>query len=63
MLLLEHRHADGSWTPFEPESSPHDPAERDPERAWMAGQIYSCPRCDEQIRVSQVAREGEPEER
>ena len=63
MLLLEHRHADGIWATMGSRSSAHDPAERDPERGWLTGQIYSCSRCDEQIRVTQVASDGEPEER
>ena len=61
MLRLEHRHSDGSWATFEPEPGPHDPANRDPERAWATGQIYVCSVCDEQIRVTGVTDEaGQP---
>lgn len=60
-LRLEHRHADGSWSTLE--RSHHDPANHDPERDWANAQIYSCPTCDEQIRVTapdteQVVRPG-----
>jgi hypothetical protein len=49
-MQLEHRHTDGSWNRLQ--RSHHDPADHDPERDWVKGQIYSCSTCDEQIRVS-----------
>ena len=49
-LRLEHRHDDGSWATLE--RTPHDAAEHDPERAWSNGQIFSCMKCDEQVRIS-----------
>lgn len=49
-LRLEHQHGDGSWASFE--RTPHDSSEHDPEREWMKGQIYTCTRCDEKIRIS-----------
>jgi hypothetical protein len=51
LYRLEHRHGDGSWASLEPRSSPHDPAATDPEASWADGQVYACPRCDEQVRV------------
>jgi hypothetical protein len=49
LLSVEHRHGD-EWVRLEP-SSEHDVAESDPERTWGLGRIYSCPQCDEQVRV------------
>ena len=51
-IRLEHRHSDGSWVDLE--RTHHDPADHDPERDWASGQIYTCTRCDEQVRVSAV---------
>lgn len=48
-LRIEHQHADGSWSPMEPEDA-HDPADRDPEREWERGHVYVCD-CGEAIRV------------
>ena len=48
-LRVEHLHGD-RWVRLEP-SPDHDSAERDPERGWSQGRIYSCPECTEQIRV------------
>lgn len=62
-LRIEHRHGDGSVGVFEP--SPHDAADHDPERDWIAGQVvYACTSCDEQIRVSAGDEPGNgPDER
>ena len=59
-LRLEHHHADGSWSPMEPEDA-HDPAERDPEREWARGHVYVCA-CGETVRVMAPgeAAAGEP---
>ena len=27
----------------------HDPAEHDPERAWLTGRLYRCADCDETV--------------
>ena len=52
-LRIEHQHADGSWSPMEPEDA-HDPADRDPERDWERGHVYVCD-CGEAVRVSGAA--------
>jgi hypothetical protein len=49
-LQIEHQHADGSWSPMEPEDA-HDPADRDPERDWERGHVFVCD-CGEAVRVS-----------
>ena len=55
-LLIEHRHDDGTWSRLEP--SAHDAAAHDPEREWVKGKtIYTCPICDEQVRVDDSSRE------
>jgi hypothetical protein len=59
-LRMEHRHNDGSWSGLEPDTSHHDPAEHDPERAWAKGRIYRCTKCDEQVRVIDDASESGP---
>jgi hypothetical protein len=59
-LRLEHRHEDGSWAQLEARPSHHDPAEHDPERGWANGRIYVCSSCNEEIRVTDAASEGEP---
>ena len=46
---VEHSHGD-RWVRLEP-SPQHDAAENDPERTWAAGRLYSCPECDEHVRV------------
>jgi hypothetical protein len=46
---VEHRHGD-EWVRLEP-SAEHESAEADPERGWQFGRIFSCPTCDEQVRV------------
>ena len=48
-IELEHRHSDGSWGRLE--RAAHDPAQNDPERSWNNTELYTCSRCDEQIRV------------
>jgi hypothetical protein len=53
---LEHRHSDGSWSQLERE---HDTAEHDPERSWLAGILFRCRTCDEQVRVT-TARDPDP---
>jgi hypothetical protein len=60
LLHLEHRHNDGSWSPLEPRSSPHDSAELDPERDWASGQIYLCKSCGEEVRIMTRADEDAP---
>jgi hypothetical protein len=50
--LVEHLHADGTYSPMEIEPGPDDPAQHDPERAWAVGQIFACKRCAERVRVS-----------
>jgi hypothetical protein len=59
-LRIEHQHADGSWSPMEPEDA-HDPADRDPEREWERGHVYVCD-CGEAVRVMGPAESdaGEP---
>jgi hypothetical protein len=59
-LRLEHRHNDGSWSTLEPRPSHHDPAEHDPERDWAHGRIYVCSSCNEEVRVTDRASEGDP---
>lgn len=59
-LRLEHRHSDGSWSPFEPRPSHHDAAEHDPERDWANGRIYVCSNCSEEVRVTAAPRDGGP---
>ena len=59
LLLVEHRHGD-QWVRLQP-SSQHDSAESDPERAWGRGRIYSCPECDEQVRVDMDWDERTPQ--
>ena len=56
---VEHRHGD-RWVRLEP-SPQHDVAETDPERSWEHGRIFSCPECDEQVRVDQDWNERTPE--
>jgi hypothetical protein len=51
LMLIEHRHSDGSWGSLEPERSHHDVADHDPERDWAEGQVFRCKDCDEQFRV------------
>ena len=49
-LLLEHRHADGSWTPMkrvDPDSTDHDA-----ERSWLRRTIFRCSTCDEEVAVT-----------
>jgi len=48
-LMLEHRHADGSWG--ELQRAHHDPADHDPERGWKESSLFVCKTCDEQVRV------------
>ena len=49
--LVEHLHADGTYSPMEVESGPDDPAEHDPERSWALGKIFACTRCAERVRI------------
>lgn len=49
-LVLEHRHADGTWAALE--QVPDDSADHDPERDWREGVVFACTVCDEQVRVS-----------
>ena len=54
-LLIEHRHDDGSWSRLEP--AEHDAAAHDPERDWAKGKtIYTCPTCDEMVRIEDPGR-------
>jgi hypothetical protein len=55
-LELEHRHSDGSWGRLE--RAAHDPAERDPEREWNNTELYTCTKCDEQVRVRHTEDPG-----
>ena len=59
-IALEHRHSDGSWSPFEEVRTHHDAADHDPERGWEFGQIFRCAACEEEIRV--VADPRDPNE-
>jgi len=47
---IEHRHADGSWSPLEPIH--HDSAAHDAERSWLRRAIFRCSRCDETVTVT-----------
>jgi hypothetical protein len=57
-LRLEHRHSDGTWSALK--RSHHDPADHDPERDWLKGDVWTCTTCDEQVRVRNPAA-AEPE--
>jgi hypothetical protein len=57
MLRLEHRHSDGSWSQLEAPANFHDPSQLDPERSWATGRIYACPKCAEQVRVTDISNE------
>jgi hypothetical protein len=48
-LRIEHQHADGSWSPMDPEEA-HDPTEHDPERDWQRGHVFVCD-CGETVRL------------
>jgi hypothetical protein len=58
-LILEHRHADGSWASLE--RSDHGPADHDPEREWGEHGVYVCSACNEQVRVSVPAGSDDPD--
>jgi hypothetical protein len=49
LLRVQHRHGD-RWVRLEP-SPEHDAAEGDPERGWQFGRLFSCPECDEHVKV------------
>jgi len=49
-LALQHRHNDGSWSDLQ--RSHHDPADHDPERDWVSGEIFVCAQCGEEVRVT-----------
>jgi hypothetical protein len=50
-VKLLHRHANGEWMPMA--ESNHDPAARDPERAWLRdARLFKCTRCDEEIAIA-----------
>jgi hypothetical protein len=50
-VKLLHRHSNEDWVPMV--ESEHDPAGRDPERAWLHGaRLYKCTSCDEQIVIT-----------
>jgi hypothetical protein len=50
-LRIQHQHNDGSWSPLERESNPHDPAQLDPEQEWQRGHVYVCSACQERVRI------------
>lgn len=50
-VSVQHQHADGSWSPMEPEDEPLDPADGDPEKDWLKGRVFACTRCSERIRI------------
>ncbi len=56
-LVLDHRHADGTWARLE--QVPDDVADHDPERDWRSGVVFACTVCDEQVRVSPPAGDHE----
>jgi hypothetical protein len=60
-ITIEHRHSDGSWSPFVPARAHHDPAEHDPERDWDQGIVYRCQACEEEVRIAPAGGAGEPE--
>jgi hypothetical protein len=47
---IEHRHADGSWSPLEPIH--HGSADHDPERSWPKRTIYRCTSCEDTITLT-----------
>jgi hypothetical protein len=55
---IEHRHADGSWSPLEPIH--HDSAAHDGERSWLRRTIFRCAGCSAAITVTEG--DGEDEE-
>jgi hypothetical protein len=55
---IEHRHADGSWSPLEPIH--HDAADHDGERSWLRRTIFRCTSCATTITVTEG--DGEDEE-
>jgi hypothetical protein len=59
LLRVEHRHGD-EWVRLEP-SPAHDVAENDPERDWSRGRVYSCPNCEERVRVALDRDEPAPD--
>jgi hypothetical protein len=53
-VKLLHRHANDDWVPMT--ESEHDPAGRDPERAWLHGaRLFRCTSCDEEIVITAPA--------
>jgi hypothetical protein len=58
-LRLQHRHADGSWSPMEPIH--HGQPDHDPERSWLKGLIFRCTTCSAEVSVTQgPEEEGAP---
>ena len=55
---IEHRHADGTWSPLEP--LPHDSAAHDGERSWLKRTISRCSSCASTITVT-AGGDGEEE--
>ena len=48
-VTLTHRHSEG-WAPMT--ERPHDPADVDPERAWVAGaRIFRCASCEAEVAI------------
>jgi hypothetical protein len=50
-LLLQHRHADGSWSAMVEARAHHDAADHDAERGWRFGRIFRCASCSEEVAV------------
>ncbi len=50
-VKLLHRHSNEDWVPMT--ESEHDPASRDPERAWLHGaRLFRCTSCDEEVVIT-----------
>jgi hypothetical protein len=50
-VKLLHRHTNDDWVAMA--ETDHDPAARDPERAWLRGaRIFKCSKCDEEIAIA-----------